>query len=455
MKFVLIVLFSGAFLLTKCQDTLYVKGGAPIIASVLAIDEDDFITIKKVQQGKSPIIEKVQKKGIKAIKYKNGFVEKFKSDKYYYSEIVQLINARSIKCVVIDINEGENIKIDTDNSSGPITIPIESVAYVTYKTGVKEKYGELIGTPVSIDNDSNISAASDKSIDSIEKMKFIEKWKNYTRPDEITRAKGSIEDIKFLFDLVVKAQKDSIEKNDSLTAEIILEYCRLSDEIYFNGEKINGIPAGKGELYKPNGEIQIGEFVNGKLTGYGKVLRNTIIEKEGIFSNGELNGAGTINDGRRTMKGTFIDNQLTGQGSISWQSGAFENGEYLQCRLNGKGERHLQNKNSYKGDFKNGKYDGYGVFNWTQENISFEGYFKDAKRNGEGLLKLPNDISISGIWIDDCADGEIKITTQTNDNRENYALWIIKDCKVESKKNIKGKIKFDEPVLFIKTTGYQ
>lgn len=46
-------------------------------------------------------------------------------------------------------------------------------------------------------------------------------------------------------------------------------------------------------------------------------------------------------------------------------------------KMHGKGEYVFPNGNSYKGEFKNDKRDGYGIYKW--QNMYYEGDWENGK----------------------------------------------------------------------------
>lgn len=460
MKYLFIVLLISPLVNIKAQDTLYIRGEDPLIVRVTEVNDEGFVLFQKLVNN-NVVAEKIKINDIKAIRYKNGYEDKFNIDKSFYNDTVQLINSKKIICAVREHNDDFNVMVDTYDSYGLISISFDTVSCIFYHTGKFELVHELINS----DND-NINIANKELIDTTQAFKFADKLN--LDDSTLDEAKNDIEKIKALFDQYVKNEaykKDENykgEKADFLITELIFDYCTQFNEDYFTGTKAGDSPMGKGKLYKVRGqgevrEIQIGEFLNGRLNGEGKIIKNSITEKEGTFKEGELNGKGTIIDleGRRKKTGTFVDNQLTGKGEVHFNTGAYEQGEYLGSFLTGKGERYLQNGNFYKGTFKEGRYSGWGIYHWAELNIDYEGDFDSGKRNGNGILKLPNGIVISGTWKNDCPDGIMDIQMQAENADDKYTgYWIIKNCTVESKKNTKGKIKLEEDFLLLKTISF-
>lgn len=46
----------------------------------------------------------------------------------------------------------------------------------------------------------------------------------------------------------------------------------------------------------------------------------------------------------------------------------------------------LIDKSEYKGNWKNDKFDGFGILKWENQDY-YEGNWKNGKKHGEGLFK--------------------------------------------------------------------
>ena len=60
-------------------------------------------------------------------------------------------------------------------------------------------------------------------------------------------------------------------------------------------------------------------------------------------------------------------------------------GEIINGNYHGKGTRYYISGNKYSGDFKNGEFDGYGIYYDKFENIVYEGEYKSGMQNGKGI----------------------------------------------------------------------
>ena len=158
-------------------------------------------------------------------------------------------------------------------------------------------------------------------------------------------------------------------------------FYRDDNTLQYIGEFKNGLPHGHGSMYNHESILFYeGDFVEGKSSGYGKLFSHAIrangpgveisLRYEGYFENNLLHGEGTLyfyGTEHVQLKGTFEKDDLV-------------NGEVYELCTNVKGEVKWYGLR-YRGDLKNGKYDGVGT------------YFKFTKDRSNELLKWQK-----GIW---------------------------------------------------------
>ena len=197
------------------------------------------------------------------------------------------------------------------------------------------------------------------------------------------------------------------------------EYGKWGNELIFEGEYLNGKRNGKGKEYYQNKLLIEGEYLKGERSQdknqntksyfYGE------LKFEGQYKNGKRNGKGKeyykygeikfegeyLNGNRWNGKGYDPKNNVSyelknGEGSIKeyYDDGELKfEGEYLNGQNNGKGKEYLYSYGplelDYKPNYSNGpsgsddKYVYTGFF-WIKTFNSFEGEYKNGKRNGNG-----------------------------------------------------------------------
>ena len=205
--------------------------------------------------------------------------------------------------------------------------------------------------------------------------------------------------------------------------------------LYSNGEYYNGIVKeggqrhGEGIHYYSNGDIYDGEFVNDNRIGKSRLRFRDGSEYIGQFIDDMADGHGLYTDkeGNRFMtlseetdKSKAIkDPEL----EIIQESVANENsknGHFLKGKLYGKGEIKFKNGNTYIGQLKGTKRNGYGTMQFVNPQIQddkkdlgeFVGFWKRDKRDGQGEMKYLDGSIFNGIWKNDMRyKGELIMTS--------------------------------------------
>ena len=123
----------------------------------------------------------------------------------------------------------------------------------------------------------------------------------------------------------------------------------------YNGNVVNCMKNGYGELKYEDGTIYKGEFKDDKYEGKGKIIFSNGREYEGDFKNNKMNGNGifTWEDGKKYI-GKYIDNIKQGKGKLSWNKNKYYEGEWFNNKPHGDGMYFLNGK-LLKGKFRFGK----------------------------------------------------------------------------------------------------
>ena len=127
-------------------------------------------------------------------------------------------------------------------------------------------------------------------------------------------------------------------------------------------------------------KIYVGDFHKGRFSGYGRLYGNNLLEYEGYWKKGEKSSVGKeYKDGYLIYNGYFKRGQRSGPGD-----------EFA---------RNTETDSLYKkytGEWKNGKYDGYGKI-YNEHILIYEGYWKNGLYDGKGKL-YANGECIDGKW---------------------------------------------------------
>ena len=151
---------------------------------------------------------------------------------------------------------------------------------------------------------------------------------------------------------------------------------------------------------------------------YNKI--NTKIEEkeyqnEGIYigemKNNLRNGKGKMsysNDdkyNRYLYEGEWKDDKFDGYGVMYWKNSDFYKGEWKKGLKEGKGIYNFCNGDTYEGDFKNDKKEGKGIYTYNKSNI-YEGEMKNDYIEGKGIFYWENGDKYVGEFKQGRAEGK-------------------------------------------------
>jgi hypothetical protein len=215
----------------------------------------------------------------------------------------------------------------------------------------------------------------------------------------------------------------------------------------YKGNYENGKRTGEGTQTLKNGDVLFGKFENGTFKeGTYTCASNGDILK-GKFENGTFK-EGTYFSNGNEYTGTFVDDNLEGEGSFKLRDGDVYVGNFKKGLFEGKGTL-TQNGNTYVGDFKEGKYHGHGVINYVNGE-TYDGYFVNDLRQGEGKATYPNKDEYEGIFVNDLRQGE---GTYNFSNGDKFIGWFNNNKPTEGEYFIKKgeeKYVFEDEVSKIK-----
>jgi len=182
--------------------------------------------------------------------------------------------------------------------------------------------------------------------------------------------------------------------------------CCDDNKLIYIGEYLNGERNGKGKEYDECGHLIFeGEYLKGKRNGKGKERKGyTKIIFKGEYLNGKRwNG---IERGYDKSNGKIFFEMIYLNGK-KWNGKIFDNKNNIICELiNGNGIlKEFDNNNdlTFEGEYKNGERNGKGKeFEQFIKSPSFEGEYLNGKRNGKGREydKFGNVI-FEGIYLND------------------------------------------------------
>ena len=154
----------------------------------------------------------------------------------------------------------------------------------------------------------------------------------------------------------------------------------------YEGEWVDGVAEGQGTYTSTDGDgyVYEGEFQNNERSGKGTMTWETgegvAYVYEGEFQNGKRSGKGIMTwktDGEvaGTYESDFADDWINGYGTCTWPSGQ-----------------------AYEGEWKNGRFNGKGTLTYADGSV-YEGEFVDDKKNGEGTYTKADGTVVTENWV--------------------------------------------------------
>ena len=171
-----------------------------------------------------------------------------------------------------------------------------------------------------------------------------------------------------------------------------------SGEVY-EGEFPDGKMNGRGKITFPDGSVYIGDILQGKRHGKGNMVYKDGAIYEGDFQSDKRTGYGRIQFASGNFyAGDFKANLFHGFGTLV--GGLFMYvGEFTDGKPNGNGTTiSLETNRKFSGQYVNGKPDGYGIRSFANGE-KYIGYFKEGEYNGEGVFYAKDGTVLqSGNW---------------------------------------------------------
>ena len=160
----------------------------------------------------------------------------------------------------------------------------------------------------------------------------------------------------------------------------------------YEGNYERGMKCGEGLLLLGQGDKYEGCFKDDMYHGPGKMTKGNGDQIEGIYAFGNLNGYAKIRyaNGNR-YDGEFIAGHFHGKGKFVYDSrwpGWYE-GEYRHGKQHGRGTRVFANNNRYEGQFQFGDLEGEGIMEFANGN-QYVGSWKGGAMDGRGVLQYAN-----------------------------------------------------------------
>jgi uncharacterized protein (TIGR02145 family) len=208
---------------------------------------------------------------------------------------------------------------------------------------------------------------------------------------------------------------------------------------YRNGDSLNGnwnndLFTGKGKLKLKDGSIYDGDWLNGKKHGKGILANSDGTVLQGDFANDGFYGLAKLKlDDGGIFEGQLVNGKPSGPGTIIYANGGKLIGTMTESGFNGKGklittsvdsENNTKNEITYNGEFKDGKYSGYGELKEIMEFyedeyvLTYIGNFNNGLKHGSGEYTSDGperSIHYVGEFWEDAFNGKGTLDDYTNE----------------------------------------
>ena len=166
------------------------------------------------------------------------------------------------------------------------------------------------------------------------------------------------------------------------------------------------------------GKVQSGQPVTGTIKVPGGVtaeldyMNRTITYSNGDVYTGDIEGIYRHGNGKMVFattgdvyEGSFVDDELTGYGTYTYENGDVYVGYLSGGSQEGAGTYTWASGARYEGAFQNGLANGLGVFVWS-DGARYEGDFRDGTKDGQGKFYFSNGDFYEGQFAADRREGE-------------------------------------------------
>ncbi|MFZ5572048.1 MAG: hypothetical protein ACOZF0_16740 [Thermodesulfobacteriota bacterium] len=126
-------------------------------------------------------------------------------------------------------------------------------------------------------------------------------------------------------------------------------------------------------------------------------------EYKGECKDGLANGKG-LAKGKDTYEGEFLNGKPHGKGTYSWHNGDVYKGDWVEGMRSGWGTLKRPNGAYYEGEWKNGNREGNGAYRW-QNGAYYEGEWRNDVRHGNGIYFGSDNSYYKGEWRDGLQHG--------------------------------------------------
>lgn len=223
------------------------------------------------------------------------------------------------------------------------------------------------------------------------------------------------------------------QKNSGLTMQKPKK--NPDNSIYSGQVDKQGQKSGVGVLVISESEVYEGNFKENQIKGFGRLFSKDLIYigtwegevlespaeimnmKENYFYEGEVLEKKPHGRGQKkktdewVYTGEFKNGYMQGIGEMVWETLEEYKGNFQLNRQEGKGEFRWPDGSFYEGDWEKSKMHGKGTYFYKDEYV-YNGEFINGLKQGFGICKWSNGKSFEGYWMKDRYDGIGKETSE-------------------------------------------
>ena len=168
---------------------------------------------------------------------------------------------------------------------------------------------------------------------------------------------------------------------------------------------------GNGEIIYSNGAREKGTYYNNEFVGWNIFIDNQGILYVGLFDKSGLNGKGLRynKEINHIYRGDFLNGQRHGKGKDYRNNSKYE-GDFLKDKKCGKGKIVFDSGDTYEGEFRDNKFNGYGHYVWFKNGHEYTGNYLNGKFHGDGLYKWGKNEYYNGEYVNGVKEGEGEIS---------------------------------------------
>ena len=191
-------------------------------------------------------------------------------------------------------------------------------------------------------------------------------------------------------------------------------------------------------------ETWTGKLIEGKKEGRGTLLLKNGLRYEGFWNGDLLNGKGKMLCTRTGNKyeGEFKDNKFNGFGIFIWKDGTTYQGNWVDDRQSGYGEEQNADGTRYEGHYFNGRKHGKGIQHYCSGEV-YIGEFSKDRLHGWGEYRWPDEKKYIGGWYNGMMNGEGELVVPDESEKallqRKFGVWSMGRL-VSLRKEIKQRI---------------